>query len=252
MLDMGFIHDIKRIIIKLPKQRQSLFFSATMPPTIMQLAQSLLTNPTQAEVAPVSSVADTVTQKMYLVDKENKKSLLTHVLQDSSIPSAIVFTRTKYGADKIARFINKSGIKAEAIHGNKSQNARQIALKNFKSKRTRILVATDIAARGIDIDELSHVINFEIPNEPENYVHRIGRTGRAGSNGMALSFCDKEEQNYVRDIHKLIKKSIPVIKEHPYHVNRPIPTVSSPSNANHQRKQASGKSHRRWYGKRNR
>jgi len=252
MLDMGFIHDIKRIIIKLPKQRQSLFFSATMPPTIMQLAQSLLTNPTQAEVAPVSSVADTVTQKMYLVDKENKKSLLTHVLHDSSIPSAIVFTRTKYGADKIARFINKSGIKAEAIHGNKSQNARQIALKNFKSKRTRILVATDIAARGIDIDELSHVINFEIPNEPENYVHRIGRTGRAGSNGMALSFCDKEEQNYVRDIHKLIKKSIPVIKEHPYHVNRPIPTVSSPSNANHQRKQASGKSHRRWYGKRNR
>ncbi|MCF7917614.1 DEAD/DEAH box helicase [Candidatus Gracilibacteria bacterium] len=220
MLDMGFINDIKKIINKLPAKRQSLFFSATMPSTITKLAEALLTNPVRVAVTPISSTAEMVTQQMYLVDKKDKRSLLAHILKDPvAIPSALVFTRTKHGADKIAHFINQSGIRAEAIHGNKSQNARQSALKNFKSKQTRILVATDIAARGIDINELSHVINFEIPNEPETYVHRIGRTGRADRSGMALSFCDRDEQEYVKNIHKLINKSIPVVQEHPYHVN---------------------------------
>ncbi len=216
MLDMGFIHDIKKIITKLPAKRQSLFFSATMPPVITKLAETLLTSPIRVEVTPVSSAPDTVTQKMYLVEKANKKSLLAHILKDPSIPSALVFTRTKHGADKIAQFMNQSGIKAEAIHGNKSQNNRQRALTNFKTRQTRILVATDIAARGLDIDELSHVINFEIPNEPETYVHRIGRTGRAENSGIALSFCDREEQSYVKGIHKLINKPIPVVENHPY------------------------------------
>ena len=248
MLDMGFIHDIKKIIAKLPPKRQSLFFSATMSPIITKLAQTLLSNPTHIEITPVSSTAETITQKMYLVEKENKKLLLTHILKDTSIPSALIFTRTKYGADKITRFINKSGIKAEAIHGNKSQNARQSALKNFKNKQTRILVATDIAARGIDIDELSHVINYEIPNEPESYVHRIGRTGRAGTSGIALSFCDREEQHYVRNIHKLINKSIPVIKEHPYHSPLSIISQEKTSTTTNKEKQTrfSPKPQRRW------
>ena len=216
MLDMGFIHDIKKVIAKLPKKRQSLFFSATMPPAITTLAKTLLTNPIKVEVTPVSSTAETITQKMYMVDKGNKKMLLAHILQDPAIPAALVFTRTKHGANKITEFINKSGISAEAIHGNKSQNARQNALKNFKAKETRVLVATDIAARGIDIDELAYVINFEIPNEAETYVHRIGRTGRAKNKGIAISFCDREEQAYVKDIHKLIKRIIPVVEEHPF------------------------------------
>ncbi|MCF7831197.1 DEAD/DEAH box helicase [Candidatus Gracilibacteria bacterium] len=220
MLDMGFVHDVKKIISKLPPKRQSLFFSATMPPSITGLAETLLTNPACIKVTPTASTAETVTQHMYLVDKKDKRSLLTHILQDPTvITSALVFTRTKHGADKIARFINESGIRADAIHSNKSQNARQNILKKFKNKETRVLVATDIAARGIDIDELSHVINFEIPNEPETYVHRIGRTGRAKKSGIALSFCDKDEQGFVRDIHKLISQIIPVIEEHPYHTN---------------------------------
>lgn len=253
MLDMGFIHDVKRIIAKLPSKRQSLFFSATMPPAITTLANTLLTNPLRIEVTPVSSTAETVTQKMYLVDKTDKKALLSHVLKDASIPSALVFTRTKHGADKIARFINQSGIKAEAIHGNKSQNARQNALKNFKTKQTRILVATDIAARGIDIDELSHVINFEIPNEPESYVHRIGRTGRAGMSGIALSFCDQDEQNYVRDIHKLINKSIPIELEHPYHVEHTSITPTKTSFGSQKGNgRPSGGNRSRWGGGRGR
>lgn len=221
MLDMGFIHDVKKIIAKIPAKRQSLFFSATMPPTITKLASTLLKNPVRVEITPVSSTAETVSQKMYTVDKKDKKSLLTHLLKDKQIGSALVFTRTKHGANKIAEFVNKSGIKSAAIHGNKSQSARQNALKNFKSKELRVLVATDIAARGIDIDELSHVINFEIPNKPETYVHRIGRTGRAKNSGMAFSFCDKDERAYVKDIHKLIKKEIPVEKKHPFHVDLP-------------------------------
>lgn len=216
MLDMGFIHDIKKIIKKLPDKRQSLFFSATMPPVITTLAETLLKNPIRVEVSVVSSTADTVTQKLYHVDKTNKKPLLTHLLKDKKISSALVFTRTKHGANKITEYINKAGITALAIHGNKSQAARQKALASFKNNETRILVATDIAARGIDIDELAYVINFEIPNEPENYVHRIGRTGRAKRSGTAISFADHEEQYYIEEIHEVIKREIPIVKDHPF------------------------------------
>lgn len=216
MLDMGFVHDVKRIIAKLPAQRQTLFFSATMPPEIQQLANVLLKNPVKVEVAPVSSTADTIQQELYYTEKEHKRSLLIHLLQDATIKNALVFARTKHGADKIAKELNRSGINADAIHGNKSQNARQNALQNFKARTTRILVATDIAARGIDIDELTHVINYELPNVPETYVHRIGRTGRAGASGIAISFCDREERAYLKDIQKLIAKQIPVVQEHPF------------------------------------
>ncbi|RYY53667.1 MAG: DEAD/DEAH box helicase [Chitinophagaceae bacterium] len=218
MLDMGFVHDVRRIIAKLPAKRQTLFFSATMPPEIQQLSNILLNNPVKVEVTPVSSTADTIQQHLYYSEKQNKSSLLVHLLQDNTIETALVFSRTKHGADKIARGLTKAGIRAEAIHGNKSQNARQAALSNFKARKTRILVATDIAARGIDIDELTHVINFDLPNVPETYVHRIGRTGRAGANGIAFSFCDYEEKIYLRDIQKLINKKIPVVSDHPYDV----------------------------------
>lgn len=218
MLDMGFVHDVRRIISKLPEKRQTLFFSATMPPEIQQLANMLLQKPVKVEVTPVSSTAETIQQHLYYVEKQNKRPLLAHILQDESIKTALVFSRTKHGADKIARELSKAGIRAEAIHGNKSQNARQAALHNFKTRRTRILVATDIAARGIDIDELTHVINYDLPNVPETYVHRIGRTGRAGANGIAFSFCDYEEKIYLKDIQKLIGKTVPVVKEHPYDV----------------------------------
>lgn len=216
MLDMGFVHDVKRIISRIPAKRQTLFFSATMPREIQSLADTILTNPVKVEVTPVSSTADTIRQSLYYVDKSSKKSLLTHLLQDKNIISALVFTRTKHGADKVAKDLNHSGIHAEAIHGNKSQNARQRALSNFKSGHTRVLVATDIAARGIDVDNLSHVINFDLPNIPETYVHRIGRTGRAGANGIAISFCDAEEREFLRDIHKLINKAIPAVADHPF------------------------------------
>ncbi|MDX5347100.1 MAG: DEAD/DEAH box helicase, partial [Hymenobacteraceae bacterium] len=198
MLDMGFVHDVKRVITKLPQQRQSLFFSATMPPEITKLADTILVNPEKVEVTPVSSTANTIQQSVFFVEKNDKRSLLKHVLDDKTIETALVFTRTKHGADRVAKDLNKAGIVAEAIHGNKSQNARQRALSNFKSKQTRVLVATDIAARGIDVEELTHVINFELPNVPETYVHRIGRTGRAGASGIALSFCDGEEKLYLR------------------------------------------------------
>ena len=219
MLDMGFVVDVKKIIGKLPQKRQTLFFSATMPNEIQALASSILHNPEKVEVTPVSSTADTIQQGLYFVDKSDKKNLLIHILKDKSIATALVFTRTKHGADKVVKDLVKVGITAEAIHGNKSQNARQRALSNFKSRTTRILVATDIAARGIDVDELTHVINYEIPNIPETYVHRIGRTGRAGADGIAFSFCDEEEMEYIRDIHKLIGKQIPVTETHPYPMN---------------------------------
>lgn len=216
MLDMGFIHDVKKVIAKLPTRRQTLFFSATMPKEISSLANSILTNPSRVEVTPVSSTANTIKQSLYFVDKKDKKSLLLHLLKDRSIVTALVFTRTKHGADRVVKDIAKVGIKAEAIHGNKSQNARQRALTNFKSQHTRVLVATDIAARGIDVDDLSTVINYELPNIPETYVHRIGRTGRAGATGQSLSFCDAEEKEFLRDIQKLIGKPIPVVTDHPY------------------------------------
>jgi len=216
MLDMGFVHDVKKIIAKVPVKRQTLFFSATMPNEIQQLANTILTNPEKVEVTPVSSTADTIQQELYYVEKNDKRSLLAHILKDKNIKTALVFTRTKHGADKVVKDLVKIGITAEAIHGNKSQNARQRALANFKNRTTRVLIATDIAARGIDIDDLTHVINYEIPNIPETYVHRIGRTGRAGASGIALTFCDQEELDFLKDIHKLIAKQIPVNEEHPY------------------------------------
>ncbi|WP_321480722.1 DEAD/DEAH box helicase [uncultured Bacteroides sp.] len=216
MLDMGFIHDIKRILKLLPTKRQTLFFSATMPPEIEKLANSMLTHPQKVEVTPASSTVDIISQSIYLVEKKEKTDLLIHLLEDKSIESALVFTRTKHGADKLSRVLKKAGIPAEAIHGNKSQNARQRALTDFKSHNLRILIATDIAARGIDVDMLSHVFNFELPNIPETYVHRIGRTGRAGHEGIAISFCSAEERPYLKDIQKLIKKAIPVIANHPF------------------------------------
>jgi len=214
MLDMGFIHDVKKVIAKLPAKRQSLFFSATMPPVIQQLADTILVNPSKVEVTPVSSTAEKINQAVYFVDKENKKHLLIDVLKDKNIDRVLVFTRTKHGADKVVKDLMKANIKAQAIHGNKSQNARQNALNNFKSKLTRVLVATDIAARGIDIDDLAYVINYELPNVPESYVHRIGRTGRAGASGIAIAFCDAEEKAYLKDIQKLIGKQIAVIDDH--------------------------------------
>jgi ATP-dependent RNA helicase RhlE len=210
MLDMGFIHDVKKVIVKLPAKRQSLFFSATMPPEISQLADMLLKNPVKIEVTPVSSTAEMIQQAVYFVDKNEKQDLLIDILKDKSIESLLVFTQMKHAADKLSKRLNASGIYAAAIHGNKSQNARQSALENFKNKRVRVLVATDIAARGIDIDQLSHVLNYELPNVPETYVHRIGRTGRAGASGIALSFCSREERAYLRDIERLIKKSVPI------------------------------------------
>ncbi|MGZ8549730.1 MAG: DEAD/DEAH box helicase [Chitinophagaceae bacterium] len=228
MLDMGFVHDVKKIIAKLPAKRQTLFFSATMPPEIQQLANVLLTNPSKVEVTPPSSTVDAIQQALYYVEREDKKSLLIHLLQDTSILTALVFSRTKHGADKIARGLSAAGIRAEAIHGNKSQNARQSALSNFKSRRTRVLVATDIAARGIDIDELTHVFNHDLPNVPETYVHRIGRTGRAGASGIAISFCDAEEKIDLRDIEKLINKSIPVVTEHPFMMTNSSQAVRQP------------------------
>jgi ATP-dependent RNA helicase RhlE len=210
MLDMGFIHDVKKVIAKLPAKRQSLFFSATMPPEISQLADMLLKNPIKVEVTPVSSTAEMIQQAIYHVDKNDKQDLLIDILKDKSIETLLVFTQMKHAADKLSKKLIANGISAAAIHGNKSQNARQTALENFKNKKVRVLVATDIAARGIDIDQLSHVLNYELPNVPETYVHRIGRTGRAGASGIALSFCSREEKAYLRDIEKLIKKSIPV------------------------------------------
>jgi ATP-dependent RNA helicase RhlE len=216
MLDMGFIHDVKKLLKVIPDKRQSLFFSATMPPAIVELAGTILQNPDKVEVTPVSSTVEKIDQELYFVDRGNKNSLLLHILANPEIETALVFTRTKHGADKVVKLLVKHQIKAEAIHGNKAQNARQRALTNFKNKTIRVLVATDIAARGIDVDALAYVINFEIPNIPETYVHRIGRTGRAGLEGMAMSFCDHEEIAYLRDIEKLIKLQIPRNTAHPF------------------------------------
>ncbi|MGH4137686.1 DEAD/DEAH box helicase [Clostridium sp.] len=216
MLDMGFLRDVKKVIAQLPKIRQTMLFSATMPSEISKLVDSILVDPVKVAVTPVSSTLEIIEQSVYFVDKKDKKPLLIHLLKDKSIVSALVFSRTKHGANKITKDLNNSGIEAQAIHGNKSQSARQLALNNFKAGITRVLVATDIAARGIDVDELSHVINFDLPNIPETYVHRIGRTGRAGLGGVAISFCDEEEKPFLKDIQKLITKTIPVVEEHPY------------------------------------
>jgi ATP-dependent RNA helicase RhlE len=240
MLDMGFLNDVKKIITKIPQKRHSLFFSATMPDPIVKLANTILVNPSKVEVTPVSSTANTINQAVYFVDKENKKHLLKEVLSDKNIDRALVFTRTKHGADKVVKDLVSAGIKSQAIHGNKSQNARQRALNSFKTKETRVLVATDIAARGIDIDDLTHVINYELPNIPESYVHRIGRTGRAGADGIAIAFCDAEEKAYLKDIQKLIGKAIPVLENDNYplvnhHVEKTPQRQQRPSRGSSQR-----------------
>lgn len=215
MLDMGFVHDVKKILARIPAQRQTLFFSATMPPAIRKFAGSILKNPKEISVAPVSSTAKTVKQSVYFVEKSDKAKLLVNLLGDKTIERSLVFTRTKHGADKLVKHLSRSGIGAAAIHGNKSQNARQRALEDFKNSRIRVLIATDIAARGIDIDQLPFVVNYELPNVPETYVHRIGRTGRAGMNGVAISFCDTEERTDLKNIQKLIGFTIPVLRQEP-------------------------------------
>ena len=216
MLDMGFIHDVRKIIAKTPQQRQTLFFSATMPPEIVQMTKAILRDPAYVSIDPERPTIEAIEQSVYFVDKQNKRELLLHLLQNPAIVSALVFTRTKHGADRVTKELRKNNIRAQAIHGDKSQNARQQALKDFKSGANRVLVATDIAARGLDIDDLSHVINFEIPNIPETYIHRIGRTGRGGNSGISISLCDFEEKKLLKDIEKLCGRQIPVVEDHPY------------------------------------
>ena len=216
MLDMGFIHDIKRIIARLPQKRQSLFFCATMSPEINKLAKDLLKDPVHVQVAPQATLVERVKQRMFFIDQSSKGKLLLELLRQKHLTSVLVFTRTRHRADKVASFLSKNNICSDAIHGNKSQNSRTKSIKDFKTGRTKVLVATDIAARGIDIDNISHVINFELPNEPESYVHRIGRTARAGADGTAFSFCAAEERNFLRNIEKLIRQKIEVM-DHAFH-----------------------------------
>ncbi|MBT5470183.1 MAG: DEAD/DEAH box helicase [Nitrospina sp.] len=225
MLDMGFIHDIKKIIAKLPKKRQSLFFSATMPKKILNLSNQILSNPKKVAVNPVSSTAETIQQSLYMTNKTNKSDLLLHILKNPELKQVLLFSRTKHGADRIVRKLQKNNIKCSAIHGDKSQNQRQKALKEFKENNIRVLVATDIAARGIDINKLRYVINYDIPNEPETYVHRIGRCGRAGEKGVSISICEPEENAYINDIEKLIKQKIKIVNENPF------PQTDSPMSA---------------------
>jgi ATP-dependent RNA helicase RhlE len=224
MLDMGFSHDVKKIIAKIPVKKQTLLFSATMPQQIKTIVDTILVNPIKVEVTPASSTVEVMEQLVYFVDKENKINLLTHLLMNKEFSSVLVFTRTKHGADRVVKKLLRSKIKAMAIHGNKSQGARQMALSGFKSGQIRVLVATDIAARGIDIDQLPYVINYDLPNSPETYVHRIGRTGRAGMEGTAISFCDSEEKPLLKDIQKLIGRSITETTNHPY----PMSGIISP------------------------
>jgi ATP-dependent RNA helicase RhlE len=214
MLDMGFIHDVKRVIAALPKQRQTLFFSATMPPEITRLASGILHDPVRVEVTPAATTVERIDQRVLFVDAANKRALLAEVLKDPAIARALVFTRTKHGANRVADQLARTGVRADAIHGNKSQSARQRALADFRLGRTRVLVATDIAARGIDIDGITHVINYELPNVPESYVHRIGRTARAGADGIAISFCDAAERPFLRDIEKLTRHPIKIVAGH--------------------------------------
>jgi ATP-dependent RNA helicase RhlE len=223
MLDMGFIHDVRKVIAALPKQRQSLFFSATMLPEVVRLAGSILSEPVKVEAHPVASTAELVEQRVMFVDKADKRALLGRVLQDAAVGRALVFTRTKHGADRVVRELVRDGVPAEAIHGNKSQTARTRALERFRTGAGRVLVATDIAARGIDVEGITHVINYDLPNVPESYVHRIGRTARAGRSGVAISFCDVEEREFLRGIEALIKKRIPVVADHTWHPGASVP-----------------------------
>ena len=235
MLDMGFIPDVKKITAALPNKRQTLLFSATMPKSIEGLAASLLDDPVRVEVAPAATTVEKVKQLVLFVAKDKKRSLLGELLKNKDISRVLVFTRTKHGADRVVRHLQQCGVKADAIHGNKAQNARQRALKSFRNGRIRALVATDIAARGIDVDGVTHVINFDLPNEPESYVHRIGRTARAGAGGIALSFCDHEERAYLRNIEKVIRQSVPVLDDQPFHAAE-IANAPAPGKRNQQRK----------------
>ena len=235
MLDMGFIPDVKKITAALPNKRQTLLFSATMPKSIEGLAASLLDDPVRVEVAPAATTVEKVEQHVLFVAKDKKRSLLGELLKNRDIARVLVFTRTKHGADRVVRHLHQCGVKADAIHGNKAQNARQRALKSFRNGRIRALVATDIAARGIDVDGVTHVINFDLPNEPESYVHRIGRTARAGAGGIALSFCDHDERAYLRNIEKVIRQSVPVLEDQPFHAAE-IANASAPGKRSQQRK----------------
>ncbi len=242
MLDMGFIRDIQKIIAQLPKARQTLLFSATMPTSVEKLANSILQNPLRIEVAPAATTAEKVDQHVLMVPKGRKRELLAHVLKDESLSRVLIFTRTKHGANRVSRQLEQLGISSAAIHGNKSQNARQKALNDFRAGDTRALVATDVAARGIDVDGVTHVINFEIPNEPESYVHRIGRTARAGATGASLSFCDHEERAYLKDIEKSIRQPVPVLEDHPFHAEgiAPAPAGEESKPANNGRGRRGG------------
>jgi ATP-dependent RNA helicase RhlE len=226
MLDMGFIHDVRRIIATLPTKRQTLMFSATMPAEIQSLADSILNNPVRVAVTPAATTVEATEQSVYFVEKADKPALLEHLLRDKSVARVLVFTRTKHGANKVVKQLARASVYAEAIHGNKSQSAREQALANFKAGRTRVLVATDIAARGIDVDGITHVINYDLPNEPESYVHRIGRTGRAGAAGIAYSFCDLDERAYLVDIERLTRQRIPQTTDHPYASRYGLPPVT--------------------------
>jgi ATP-dependent RNA helicase RhlE len=256
MLDMGFINDVKKIVKLTPKNRQTLLFSATMPIAIRELAEMFLQDPAKVEVSPVSSTAENVEQRVYFVEKTEKRNLLYHLIKNEDLSNVLVFSRTKHGADNVVKALRKNNIAAEAIHGDKSQNARQRVLDAFKNKEVGVLVATDIAARGIDIDQLPFVINFDLPNIPETYVHRIGRTGRAGNGGIAISFCSKDEHPYWKDIQKLIKVDVKTISDHPYqwHAGSPEATAEKPKSSNRsggahksRKSNASKQNKKRWY-----
>lgn len=256
MLDMGFINDVKKIVKLTPKNRQTLLFSATMPIAIRELAEMFLKDPAKVEVSPVSSTAEKVEQRIYFVEKTEKRNLLYHLIKNENLSDVLVFSRTKHGADNVVKALRKNNIATEAIHGDKSQNARQRVLEAFKNKEVGVLVATDIAARGIDIDQLPFVINFDLPNIPETYVHRIGRTGRAGNGGIAISFCSKDEEPYWKDIQKLIKVDVKIIADHPYpwHSGSPNAITEKPKNSNRsggahksRKSSASKQNKKRWY-----
>jgi ATP-dependent RNA helicase RhlE len=256
MLDMGFVNDVKKIVKLTPKNRQTLFFSATMPIAIRELAEMFLTDPVTVTVSPVSSTAENVEQRVYFVEKTEKRNLLYHLIKNEDLSNVLVFSRTKHGADNVVKALRKNNIAAEAIHGDKSQNARQRVLEAFKNKEVGVLVATDIAARGIDIDQLPFVINFDLPNIPETYVHRIGRTGRAGNGGIAISFCSKDEHTYWKDIQKLIKVDVKTVNDHPYpwHSGSPETAPSQQKNSNRsgekhksRKSEASKQNKKRWY-----
>jgi ATP-dependent RNA helicase RhlE len=223
MLDMGFLPDVKRIVTAVANRRQTLLFSATMPPDIVDLAHSILNDPAEVAVTPEQPTVEAIEQSVYFVEKNDKRKLLEYVLEHESVTRALIFTRTKHGANRLVKQLGQSRVNAQAIHGNKSQTAREQALANFKKGKIRVLVATDIAARGIDVEDISHVINYEIPNETETYVHRIGRTGRAGADGKAFSFCAQDERDYLRDIERLIRMHVPVVEEHPFSSDLGLP-----------------------------